>query len=93
MDQWPGYRTAAAGTNPLWLLNTLEDIMVNFEDEKKAALALDDQVERIVALKQGDSSNEDFVKLATKELKIYTKKTWECLPLGQVVKRTPQQGD
>ena len=69
-----GYPTAAAKTDPLWLLNTLEDIMVNFEDEKKEVLALDDQVKRIVALKQGDSSNEDFVKLATKELKIYEKR-------------------
>ncbi len=64
-----GYPKAAVGTDPLWLLGALEDIMVNFEDVQKEALALDDQVERIVALKQGDSSNEDFVKLATKEIR------------------------
>ena len=69
-----GFSTAAATTDPLWLLTTLEDVMVNFEDEKKAVLALDDQVERIVTLKQGDSSNEDFVKLATKEMTIYAKR-------------------
>ena len=69
-----GYQTAEDDKNPTWLLSTLEDIMVNFEEVQKKAIALDNQVKRIVNIKQAESSNEDFVKLATKELKLLEKR-------------------
>jgi hypothetical protein len=57
----------------LWLLETLEDSMVNFEEIKPKILAIDDQMERIMKLKQGESTNEDFLKQAVKELKVHEK--------------------
>ena len=47
--------------------------MLNFEEVKPKVLAIDDQMERIMNLKQKDSSNEDFVKTVAKELKVYEK--------------------
>ena len=35
----------------VWILETLEDIMINFEDVKPKTLAIDDQMERIMKLK------------------------------------------
>ena len=43
-----GYQSADDAKNPTWLLSTLEDIMVNFEEIQKKTIALDDQVKRIV---------------------------------------------
>ena len=68
-----GYEVADASNDPLWLFETLEDIMLNFEEVKPKVLAIDDQMERIMNLKQKDSSNEDFVKTVAKELKVYEK--------------------
>ena len=68
-----GYEMANASNNPLWLFETLEDIMLNFEEVKPKVLAIDDQMERIMNLKQNESSNEDFVKTVSKELKVYEK--------------------
>ena len=37
---------------------------------KPKLLAINDQMERIMKLKQGDSSSDDFVKLPEKEIKV-----------------------
>ena len=58
-----GYSAAETETDAIWLLANLEDIMINFKDTKPKILAIDDQMERIMKMKQGDSSNEDFIKL------------------------------
>ena len=68
-----GYSAAETDTDAIWLLANLEDIMINFEDTKPKILAIDDQMERIMKMKQGDSSNEDFIKLVQKEIKVYEK--------------------
>ena len=68
-----GNISAAKDNNAVWLLGVLEDIMINFEEDKPKTLAIDDQMERIMRLKQGDTSNEDFLKMCQKELKIYEK--------------------
>ena len=68
-----GYTLADESNNAIWLLGVLEDIMINFEESKPKLLAIDDQMERIMKLKQGDATNEDFIKLVSKELKIYEK--------------------
>ena len=58
----------------VWLINSLDDIMLEFEKNKPNILALDDQNERIAKLRQKDSmDNEAFVKLMQKEVKIYEK--------------------
>ena len=55
--------TKADGVNDsIWLLETLKDIMINFEYVKPKTLAIYDQMERIMKLKQGESTNEDFLK-------------------------------
>ena len=68
-----GFKTADTAKDVKWLLGTLEDIIVNFEEVKPNTLAIDDQMERIMKMKQGDMSNEDFLKLLSKELKVYEK--------------------
>ena len=58
----------------LWLLEALDDIMLNFENNKPNILALDDQNERIAKLRQKESmGNEVFIKLIQKELKVLEK--------------------
>jgi hypothetical protein len=68
-----GYSAADEANDSLWLLGSLEDIMINFEEVKPKILAIDDQMERIMRLKQGESTNEDFLKQMVKELKVYEK--------------------
>jgi len=68
-----GYSAADEEGDSLWLLGSLEDIMINFEEVKPKILAIDDQMERIMRLKQGESTNEDFLKQVVKELKMYEK--------------------
>ena len=68
-----GYVEADENNNVIWLIGNLEDIMVNFEEVKPKILAIDDQMERIMRMKQGDQNNEDFVKSVIKELKVYEK--------------------
>ena len=57
----------------VWLLQTIEDIVLNFEETKPIDIALDDQMEVIINLRQGRLTNEDFVKIVSKELKVYEK--------------------
>ena len=68
-----GYSKAESDYNVVWLLKELEDIMLNFEDISPKILAMDDQLERIIKLRQGNQENEDFIKLYLKEIKIYEK--------------------
>jgi hypothetical protein len=68
-----GYSAADEANDSLWLLGSLEDIMINFEEVKPKILAIDDQMEWIMRLKQGESTNEDFLKQVVKELKVYEK--------------------
>jgi len=64
-----GYSSADKTSCSLWLLGSLEDIMINFEEVKPMILAIDDQMEWIMRLKQGESTNEDFLKQVVKDLK------------------------
>ena len=68
-----GYSKANKANDAIWLLETVEDIMINFEETKPKTQSLDDQMETIMTLRQGDESNADFIKLVTKELKVYEK--------------------
>ena len=48
--------------------------MVNFEKVKPNELAIDDQMERIINLKQSESTkNDDFINLVQKEVKVLEK--------------------
>ena len=68
-----GYSKADEVNDSVWLLETLEDIMINFEEVKPKPLAIDDQMERIMKIKQGEFTNEDFLKQVQKYLKVYEK--------------------
>ena len=52
-----GYTKADELNDAVWLLETLEDNMINLEDVKPKTLAIDDHMERIMKLKQGESTN------------------------------------
>jgi hypothetical protein len=47
--------------------------MVRFEEVKPKVLAVDDQMQHIMNMRQGDATNEEFVKLLMKEMKVYEK--------------------
>ena len=56
-----GYQSAKERLDVKWLLNALDEIMVYFEEVKPKILSLDDQMERIMKLKQGgETTNKDF---------------------------------
>ena len=60
--------------SPVWLLSTLDDIMMGFEKISPSILAMDDQMCRIASLKQKENeTNDDFVNSVRKEVKVYTK--------------------
>ena len=66
-----GFNKAQEEKDALWMLKTIEDITLNFEETKPKFLAIDDQMERIMKVKQGDATNEDYIKMVSKELKVY----------------------
>eukprot|EP00557_Chaetoceros_sp_GSL56_P002970 CAMPEP_0176488714 /NCGR_PEP_ID=MMETSP0200_2-20121128/6868_1 /TAXON_ID=947934 /ORGANISM="Chaetoceros sp., Strain GSL56" /LENGTH=957 /DNA_ID=CAMNT_0017885739 /DNA_START=340 /DNA_END=3216 /DNA_ORIENTATION=- len=68
-----GYAKSEEETDPVWLLAQLDDIMARFEEVKPKLLAIDDQMQRIMNLRQGEATNEEFIKTVTKELKVYEK--------------------
>ena len=47
--------------------------MVNFEEVKPKTLAIDDHMERIMKLEQGESTNKNFLNQVQNELKVYDK--------------------
>ena len=67
------YTKAGEVNDSIWLLEFLEDILINFEDVKPKTLVIDEQMERIMKFKQGESINEDFLKQVQKELNVYEK--------------------
>ena len=68
-----GYKKADEVNDSVWLLGTLEDIMINFEYVKPKTLAIDEQMDCIMKLKQGEPTNTDFLKQVQKDLKVYKK--------------------
>jgi len=69
-----GYSKAVEDTDLIWLLESMEDIMIMFEEIKPNIICMDDQMERIVRMKQGENTtDEDFLKQALKEIKVYEK--------------------
>ena len=66
-----GYSKADGVNDSVWLLETLEDSIIKFEDVKPKTLANDEQIERIMKLKHGKSTNEDFLKQVQKDMKVY----------------------
>ena len=68
-----GFKKAESGKDIIWLLKAIEDIVLHFEETKPKLLAIDDQMERIMSMRQGTSTNDDFVKDLQKELKVFEK--------------------
>ena len=55
-------------------MNSRDDIIVKFEQIKPNTLSLDDQLEKIISMRQKEStSNEDFIKMVKRELDILEK--------------------
>ena len=58
----------------IWLLEALDDIVVKFEKVKPRVLSLDDQLERVMTMRQSERmNNDDFINLMKKEVDIYEK--------------------
>ena len=74
-----GFLKADKNRNVIWLLNQIDNIMLNFEESKPKLIAINDQMERIMRLKQGDTTNEDYIKNVIKELKVYEKHAGDFL--------------
>ena len=68
-----GYTDASASKDTVWLLEVIEDVMINFEETKPKIASLDDQMEKIMVMRQGNEANDEFIKLWNKELKVYEK--------------------
>ena len=68
-----GYIKASKDNDAVWMLEAIEYIMINFEETKPKTQSLDDQMERIMSLRQKDESNADFIKVLSKEMKVYEK--------------------
>ena len=68
-----GFTNAEEKGDLLWLLSKLEDIILSFEDITPIVLSMDDQLERIMKLRQGTQENELYLKTMIKEIKIYEK--------------------
>ena len=69
------FKKSETAGDVVWLLESLEDIMMKFEKNKPNIVALDDQNERIARLRQGKENvgNDDFVKIVQKEISVYEK--------------------
>ena len=59
-----GYAHADATRNLVWLLKTIKDVVLNFEETKPKILAVDNQMERIMSIKQGESSTRNKGELS-----------------------------
>ena len=68
-----GYTNAEKRKDIVWLLKAIEDIILSFEETKSKLLAINDEMEIIMKLKQGNTINEDFIKTVSTELKKYEK--------------------
>ena len=69
-----GYESANSSKDPLWLLSTLDDVMIGFEKVKSPIVAMYDQLKRIMDLKQKENeTNEVFIKGLLREIKVYNK--------------------
>ena len=57
----------------IWLLTRMEDMIVNFEENKAPLLATHDQMEVIMKIREDNHNNEDFLKFMENEVKICQK--------------------
>ena len=63
---------AEKGSDLKWLMKTLDDIMIGFERIKSPFLARDDQMEKIMRMKQKEGeSTKDFINSFQREVKVY----------------------
>ena len=66
------YDSAAGSLDPIWLMETLENVMTNFDEIQNTLTSIHYQMKRIMTLYQKkDESNEDFIKSVLKEIKVY----------------------
>ena len=69
-----GFSKANNSKDALWLLCTLDDVMLDFQKIKYPVFAVDDQMENIMTRRQKTTdTNEEFVKSFMKDIKVYEK--------------------
>lgn len=69
-----GFVKADIEKDVVWLLEALDEVMLNYEQIKHPIMARDDQMERIMRMRQREGeSNKDFVKQMMREVKVYKK--------------------
>ena len=74
-----GHAKAEKWSDLKWLMETLDDIMIGFERIKSPFLARDDQMEKIMRMKQKEGeSNKDFINSFQREVKVYKKHSGKC---------------
>ena len=64
-----GYEQANTHKNPKWLLKNLHSIVEDFDDKKHIILSLDDQLERMVKIRQGNMAVKDYIRTFRQEYK------------------------
>ena len=66
------YEVAKKTKDVIWLLKEIEDVMIGFEKIKAPGVSLDEQMGKIMSLRQKpNESNEEFIKMVKTEIKVF----------------------
>ena len=66
-----GFNKATTDKDPNWMLKNLHSIVEDFDDKKHIILSLDDMLEKIVRIRQGNLPVKDFIRAFRQEYKTY----------------------
>ena len=66
-----GFNKANTDKDPNWMLKKLHSIVEDFDDKKHIILSLDDMLEKIVRIRQGNLPVKDFVRTFRQEYETY----------------------
>ena len=70
-----GYTKAKGDGNPIWLMESLESVMTEYETVNSPAQSIDQSLQRIMTVhQQQNEPNDDFVQRVYKEIKIFDKR-------------------
>ena len=64
-----GYEQANIDKDPKWILKALHSIIEDFDDKKHIILSMDDQLEKIVRIRQGNMAVKDYIRVFRQEYK------------------------
>ena len=66
-----GYDKANTEKEPKWMLKNLHSIIEDFDDKKHVILSLDDMLEKIVRIRQGNLPVKDYIRIFRQEYKTF----------------------